>query len=92
MSRNGMQYPLADLYKRQNKKLIPDTFKKGIVVNVYINSRTVDLYFVNNPQTVLKNIICSLQIDMSTIAIGQRCKVDIFSETNARDIVVSYTY
>jgi hypothetical protein len=80
------------IFKIRQKKLIPVINKKGVVVRVYPANKTVDLYFINDPKTVVKSVPCSNAVNMLTIIPGQKCKVDIFDEANAKDFVVAYTY
>jgi len=77
------------LHKSQQRKLIPDFFKKGIISKVNTSSKTVDVYFVDNPQNIIKNVPLANGVSAS---IGMRCKVDLFDESNPNDMVVAYCY
>jgi hypothetical protein len=79
-------------WKKQNEKLVRSSFKKGFIQAVNISSRTVDLSYAESPQTTLRNIPISDTINITTLQVGKRCRVDVFDETNPNDIVVSYTY
>jgi hypothetical protein len=65
---------------------------KGIISAVYVQSKTADVCFTKNTQTIIRNIPLAKHIDPTTVHIGDRCKVDIFDETNPRDMAVSYIY
>jgi hypothetical protein len=79
-------------FKQQAKKLIPATFKKAIITAIYLNNYTVDIYFIGNNQTVIRNIAVATNVDITTIAQGDRCKIDLFDEKNPSDMVMSYVY
>lgn len=81
-----------DTFKNQNKKLIRATFKKAVVNQVYINSATADVYFAGNPQTIIKGIPLAANIQPSQVMTGDKCRVDVFDETNPSDMVVAYIY
>ena len=87
-----MDLSFNQITKRQNAKLIPRSQQKAVITAVSATVRQVDLYFVNNPQTILRGVSCSAQIDMTTVSIGQKCVVQVFDENNVKDMVVSYTY
>lgn len=87
-----MKVPINKTYQQNNQKLIPVTSRKAIITAVYPSSCTVDIYFIGNNQTVIRNIPVASNTDISTIAQGDRCKVDLFDETNPNDMVMSYTY
>jgi hypothetical protein len=80
------------IYEKQRDTLTPDQRRKAVVAAINVSARTVDIYFVNNPQTVIKSVPCSFAVTMSAVVVGQRCKVDIFDEKNVKDFVVAYTY
>ena len=84
--------PLNDTWKQQQKKLVRSVFKKGLINTVHVSSRTVDVSYAENPQTVIKNIPIANTVDISKVAVGQRCRIDMFDETNPNDCVMSYTY
>lgn len=79
-------------YTNQNKKLIPQTSRKAIVTATYPNNYTVDVYFIGNNQTVIRNIPIASNVDITKVAQGDRCKIDMFDETNPNDMVMAYTY
>ncbi len=76
----------------QNKKLIPDGFKKAVISNVNILNRTVDVYFVQNPNTTITGIKVSGLVTLTVALIGKTCKIDIFDEVNSKDMVMAYYY
>ena len=86
-----MKLPYHEIVKRTNKKDIVDYYKKGIISVVYKNSWTADVLILGNNSTVLKNIPMSSAVPSSVMA-GDRCKIDMFDESNPDDIVVAYTY
>lgn len=87
-----MQVPYNEMYQKQNTKLIPDTQRKAIVSSVNQGQRQVNLYFVNNPNSIVKNVSVSASIDIGSLAPGTKVKVDVFDETNPNDMVVAYAY
>lgn len=84
--------PGNDTFKKQQHRLVRATFKKAYINAVHISSRTVDVYFVENPQTILRNIPIATNVDITKVALQQRCRIDIFDETNPNDMVLAYTY
>lgn len=83
---------LNDTFKQQQRKLVRSTFKKGFINAVYPNSYTVDIYYAENPQQIMRNIPVAKSVAISTVRVQQRCRIDIFDETNPNDMVVAYTY
>jgi len=81
-----------DLYKKQQKKLVPSSFKKGIISQVNPSAHTANIYFVDNSQNIIKNIPMAKSIDITTVKVGLRCRVDLFDESNPQDMVVAYLY
>jgi hypothetical protein len=79
-------------WQKQFNRIVKSGFKKGFINAVHISSGTVDVYFAENPQTIIKNIPVSKNITMASVMAGQRCKIDIFDEINPNDMVVAYTY
>lgn len=84
--------PFNSLYQKQNQKLIRATFKKGFVNAVNANARTVDVYYAENPQTIIRNIPVAANVAIAGVAVGNRCRIDVFDETNPSDVVMAYTY
>jgi hypothetical protein len=80
------------IYNKQNKTLIPATFKKAIISAIYPNTFKVDVYFVGNAQTIIKQVQVASSIDINEVSVGDYCRVDCFSESNPNDMVVAYTY
>lgn len=80
------------IFKEQNKKEVRATFKKAFINAIHISANTVDVYFAENPQTIIKNIPISSGVDITQIIKGSRCRVDLFDETNPQDMVLAFTY
>lgn len=78
------------LFRKQNAKLLPATFKKGTISSVNSGARTVDVFFTENPQTVVRNIPLANSIDPTSLVAGMQVRVDTFSETGSNGMVVSY--
>lgn len=77
---------------KQNKRLVRSTFKKGFINAIHPNSYTVDVSYAENPQTIIKSIPVAKSVDIFTIMINQRCRIDIFDETNPNDCALAYVY
>lgn len=84
--------PLNETFKHQQSRLVRSTFKKAFVNAVHVGSNTVDVYYAENPQSVIKNIPIADNVTITSIVIGQRCRVDIFDETNPNDCVMAFTF
>lgn len=84
--------PTNKTFEKQQKKLVPATFKKAFINTIHFNSNTVDVYFAENPQTIIKNIPVARSVDIATVTVGQRCRIDMFDETNPYDCVLAYVY
>lgn len=87
-----MEQPYNQTFKRQAAKLIPATFKKGIISAIYTNSSTADVMFVGNQQTIIKSVPFASSINVALVSVGDKCKIDCFDETNPNDMVIAYTY
>lgn len=87
-----MKTPFNKTYQSQQKKLIPSTFKKGIISAVNLNSFSADVMFIGNQQTIIKNIPFASTVNINNVKVGDRCKVDLFDETNPNDMCIAYTY
>ncbi len=87
-----MRESFRDTIKRQNQKLIPSTFKRGVITNVYVNMAQADVIIVGDEQTILKGIPLSSAINPKTIIAGDQCRIDMFDETNPNDMVIAYVY
>lgn len=83
---------LNSVFEQQNKKLVPATFKKAVISGTNIVAFTADVYFSENPTNIIRNVPLAAHIDPTKILIGDKCRVDIFDETNIRDFVVAYIY
>lgn len=81
-----------DIFRKQQQRLVRSTFKKGLINAVHTASRTVDVTFAENPQSIIKNIPVASNVSITTVVAGQRCRVDIFDETNPQDSVMAFTY
>lgn len=71
---------------------MPATFKKAVVSKVNVDNYTADVYFAENPQTVIRSIAVARTVDLTKVRPGDRCKVDLFDETNPNDQILAYTY
>lgn len=87
-----MQVPYNQTFKDQNARLIPAGKKKAIISAVNVNQRQVDIYFINNPTTVIKGVPVSSNVNLTSASVGLVCKVDVFDETNQKDMIVAYLY
>lgn len=87
-----IKQPLNSTFQKQEKRLVRSTFKKGFINAIHISSNTVDVYYAENPQSVIKNIPVAKNVNISTIMIGQKCRVDLFDETNPNDCALAYTF
>ena len=81
-----------DTFSKQQHRLVRATFKKAFISAVHANSYTVDVSYAENPLTVVKNVPIADTVDITKLQAGQRCRVDIFDETNPNDSVMAYTY
>ena len=43
--------PFNDVFKRQQKSLVPATFKRGVISSVNTAQGTVNVYFIENPSS-----------------------------------------
>lgn len=84
--------PSNKTFQGQQAKLVRATFKKGFINAVHSNSLTVDVSYAENPLTIVRNIPIAKTVNVSLLAVGQRCRIDIFDETNPNDCVLAYTY
>ncbi|MGH2639898.1 MAG: hypothetical protein ACRDF4_11575, partial [Rhabdochlamydiaceae bacterium] len=93
---HNMPSPHLDPYlhgvKKQNNKTTPATFKRGVIVTVHPSAWSADVIVVGNNQTILKNIPLSSAITPSQVRAGDRCRIDMFDETNQNDMIIAYTY
>ncbi len=79
-------------FQKQNNKLLVATFKKAVITNINVASNTVDVYYAQNPSTIIKNIPLASHIHSSQVMINDRCRVDMFDESNPSDCVCAYIY
>jgi hypothetical protein len=84
--------PANQTWKSQQKRLVRATFKKAFINAVHVSAKTVDVYYAENPQTIIRNIPVADTVNISTVTVGKRCRIDIFDETNPNDMVMAYTY
>ena len=87
-----MQDPARKQFEKAFGKTIPATFKKGIIAKLNTDLGTADVIIVGSNQTVLKNLPLSSAIDIYDIRLNDKCRVDMFDESNPQDSVVAYTY
>jgi hypothetical protein len=83
---------LNQTFHRQNKTLLPATFKRAFVAAVHPNNNSADVYFAESPNTVIRNVPVSSAITIANLKVGMRCRVDLFDEKNSLDMVVAYYY
>lgn len=86
------RHPVNDTFKGQQKKLVRATFKQGVVVNVNISAFTMDVSFVENPQNVIRSIPVAKSVAIGSVVTGQKCRIDLFDETNPNSMVVAYVF
>ena len=83
-------------FRRQNKTLVPATFKKGVISSINqiggANGVSANVIIVGNMQTVLKNVRFSSSIIAANVRPGDKCRIDLFSEANPNDMIISYVY
>jgi len=84
--------PGNDTFQKQQRKLVRATFKKAFISAVHVNSNTVDVSYAENPLTIVRNVPIARNVDVTLLSSGQRCRVDVFDETNPNDCVMAYTY
>jgi hypothetical protein len=87
-----MDVPLNKTFMRQNEKLLPSTYKKGIITRVYDKASVADVQIIGTSQTVLKRIPLASHIDPLDVQVGNKCRVDQFDESNTSDMIVAYIY
>ena len=87
-----MQNSYRQVFHQTKEITSPATFKKAIVAQINRESATVDVTIVGNNQTVLKSLPISSAVTLDDLRIGDRCRVDMFDETNPQDAVIAYTY
>lgn len=96
-----MQLPHSKLYQKNNQRLIPSMRKKAVIVNFNRIGTSVSMYFLDNPQTIIKNVPASVDVqnyleasayinNSNSIAIN--CVVDIFDESNLSQMIIAYVY
>ena len=84
--------PTNDIFKKQQSRLVRATFKRAVISNVNVLARTANIYFTENPQTIIKNVPLALHITASAVLAGQQARVDIFDETKANSMVIAYLF
>lgn len=84
--------PLNDTWNKQHKKLVRATFKKAFISNVNVSANTADVYFAENPSTTIRNIPLASNVNTVYVSQGDKCRVDVFDETNPNDMVIAYIY
>lgn len=86
------QKTVNQTFKQQQQKFVRATFKKAFINAVHLSANTVDVYYAENPQTIIRNIRIADNVDITKVAVAMRCRVDVFDETNPNDMVMCYTY
>lgn len=84
--------PTNKIFKDQQKKLVRATFKKAFVNAINFGSNTVDVYLAENPQTIIRNIPIAKSVTIADVMVGQKCRIDMFDETNPGDCVLAYVF
>ena len=84
--------PVNTTFQRQQRSLVRATFKKAFISAVHVNSNTVDVSYAENPLTIVRNIPIATNVDVTLLSSGQRCRIDVFDETNPNDMAMAYTY
>lgn len=84
--------PANHTFKLQQKTLVPSTYKRATISSININNRTANIYFSENPQTIIKNVIIANSINVSGLLPGMQVKVDAFNETSTTSMVISYVF
>ena len=87
-----IKVPYQQIHEGQNKKLTPASLKKGVINAIYVSSWTADVQIIGGTSTILKNVPINLSLSLNDIKVGDRCKLDLFDETNPNDMVIAYTY
>lgn len=81
-----------DTFKRQNKRLLPATFKKGFISSVNTGTRTANIYLTDNPNTLIRGVPLATHINVATLHPGAQCRVDVFNEQTTNNMVIAYTW
>lgn len=84
--------PFDGNFKNLGDRVNPAFLKKGIINKVFPECWTADVILVGSPQTILKAIPLASHIDALSVQEGDKCKLDLFDETNPTDMVVAYIY
>ena len=80
------------VHRKANDRTSSASFKRGIISAIYSGSFTADIIILGNTQTILKNVSLSSAINIQTVKVGMKCRIDMFDETNPNDCVVAYVY
>jgi hypothetical protein len=86
-----MKKNLGNVIAEENERRIPVSYKKAVIINVHSDSWSADVNVVGDYQSLYRNIPLSSAIP-SDVRNGDRCKVDLFDESNPNDMVVAYLY
>lgn len=84
--------PFNETFKKQQKMFTPAAFKRATISSVNPNSRTANVYFSENPQTVVKNIPIANGIDVNNLVAGMQVRVDTYNETSTTSMVIAYVF
>lgn len=90
-----MQQPLdgyLNLHGKANEKTSTATFKRGIINAIYPQQGTADVQIVGSHSTVIKGVFFSSGVNPNSVMVGDKCRIDMFSEINPADCVIAYTY
>lgn len=86
-----MKPSFREFEDKKTDKFNPAVFRRGVINKVYPETWTADVLLIGNTQGVIKNIPLSSAVP-SSVQMGDKCRLDLFDETNPNDIVVSYVY
>lgn len=81
---------LNGVFKLQTKRLNPTTAKRGTISAINAAARTVDVRFIENPQTVIRSIPLAGSIDANSLQVGMQVGVDTYNETAPYSMVITY--
>jgi hypothetical protein len=84
--------PYLNLHSKANDRTSRATFKRGIINAINAQLGTMDVQIVGSHSTILKGIPFSSAVNSSAVRVGDKCRIDMFDETNPYDCVVAYIY
>ena len=63
------RFPYNDLFKEQARRVLPATYKRAVISSMNESMGTIDVYFSDSPQSVLKGIMASSAIDFTKVLV-----------------------